>query len=61
MLVLSRRIGEWTRIGTNIRVLIVDYDRGRVRLGIEAPREVPIYREELLPAHLATQQQQPKH
>jgi carbon storage regulator len=27
----------------------VDIDRGKIRLGIEAPRDVPIYRQELLP------------
>jgi carbon storage regulator len=33
----------------------VDIDRGKIRLGIEAPRDVPIYRQELLPLN---QQQQ---
>ena len=28
---------------------MVDIDRGKIRLGIEAPRDVPIYRQELLP------------
>jgi sRNA-binding carbon storage regulator CsrA len=27
----------------------VDIDRGKIRLGIEAPRDVPIYRQELMP------------
>jgi carbon storage regulator len=30
---------------------VVDIDRGKIRLGIEAPRDVPIYRQELLPLH----------
>lgn len=50
MLVLSRKLGEKIYIGDNICVTVVDIDRGRVRLGIEAPRDVPIYRQELLPA-----------
>ncbi len=49
MLVLSRKLGEKIHIGDNIVIVVVDIDRGKVRLGIEAPREVPIYREELLP------------
>jgi carbon storage regulator len=55
MLVLSRKLGEKIYIGDNICITVVDIDRGKVRLGIEAPRDVPIYRQELLPI---TQQQQ---
>jgi carbon storage regulator len=49
MLVLSRKLGEKIYIGDNICITVVDIDRGKIRLGIEAPREVPIYRQELLP------------
>lgn len=49
MLVLSRKLGEKIFIGENICITVVDIDRGKIRLGIEAPRDVPIYREELLP------------
>ena len=55
MLVLSRKLGEKIYIGENICITVVDIDRGKIRLGIEAPRDVPIYRQELLPLH---QQQQ---
>jgi carbon storage regulator len=48
MLVLSRKLGEKIHIGDNICITIVDIDRGKIRLGIEAPREVPIFRQELL-------------
>jgi carbon storage regulator len=50
MLVLSRKLGEKIRIGEDIIVTVVDIDRGKIRLGIEAPEEVPILRQELLPA-----------
>jgi carbon storage regulator len=50
MLVLSRKLGEKICIGDNICITIVDIDRGKVRLGIEAPRSVPVYRQELLAA-----------
>ena len=49
MLVLSRKLGEKIFIGDNICITVVDIDRGKIRLGIEAPRDVPIYRQELLP------------
>ena len=49
MLVLSRKLGEVISIGDDITITVVDIDRGKIRLGIEAPRNVPIWREELLP------------
>jgi carbon storage regulator len=49
MLVLSRKLGEKIYIGDNICITVVDIDSGKIRLGIEAPRDVPIYRQELLP------------
>jgi carbon storage regulator len=48
MLVLSRKLGEKIYIGDNICITVVDIDRGKIRLGIEAPRDVKIFREELL-------------
>lgn len=59
MLVLSRKLGEKIYIGENICITVVDIDRGKIRLGIEAPRDVPIYRQELLP--LNNQQQAQAH
>jgi carbon storage regulator len=49
MLVLSRKLGEKIYIADNIVITVVDIQGGKVRLGIEAPRDVPIYRQELLP------------
>ena len=49
MLVITRKVDEAIVIGANIRVVVVDIDGGRVRLGIQAPRDTPIWREELLP------------
>ena len=48
MLVLSRKLGEKICIGDNIFITVVDVERGKIRLGIEAPRDVPIFRQELL-------------
>ena len=47
MLVLSRRVGQKIRIGTSIVVTLLKVDRNRARIGIEAPADVPVYRQEL--------------
>ena len=47
MLVLSRKVGERIWIGENISVTVVRITGGGVRLGIEAPSELPVVREEL--------------
>ncbi len=47
MLVLSRKAGERIVIGGNIVITVVDMGHGRVRLGIDAPSDVRILREEL--------------
>jgi carbon storage regulator len=47
MLVLSRKLGESLVIADSIIVTITQIDRGRVRLGIKAPPNVPIVRQEL--------------
>ena len=44
MLVLSRKRSEKIHIGKDIVITVIDLDRGKVRLGIECPREVPIFR-----------------
>ncbi len=49
MLVLSRKLGEKIVIGDNIVITVVKIDRNQIRIGIEAPHEVPVYREEISP------------
>jgi len=50
MLVLSRRKDETIVIGDDVRISIVDVHGGTVRLGITAPRDIPVYREEVYDA-----------
>ncbi len=48
MLVLSRKQLEGIQIGSDIRIKIVKVDRNQVRIGIEAPPDVLIVRDELI-------------
>lgn len=50
MLVLTRKRGQQIVIGGDITVTVLQSTNGRVRLGISAPPEVSILREELLPS-----------
>ena len=50
MLVLSRKKYESIVIGDNIVLKVMDIRDGKVRLGIEAPREIPVHREEVATA-----------
>lgn len=47
MLVLTRRIGEGIMIGDDIEVKVLDVSGEKVRVGIDAPREVGVYRTEV--------------
>ncbi len=49
MLVLSRKLGEKIVIGDNVVLTIVKIDRNQIRIGIEAPQDIPVYREEIAP------------
>jgi carbon storage regulator len=47
MLVLNRRKGETVIIGDNIRITIVDVQGDNIKIGIDAPRNINILREEI--------------
>ena len=47
MLVLSRKRGETIVIGDGITVTVLATDGGRVKLGVVAPAEMPVHREEV--------------
>jgi carbon storage regulator len=47
MLVVSRKRAESIMIGDDIEVSILSISREKVRLGIRAPREIPVFREEI--------------
>ena len=47
MLIITRRPGERLFLGDDIRVEVIAVAGNNVRLGVAAPREIPVYREEL--------------
>ena len=47
MLVLSRLPGETIHVGTNITFTVLEVQGRRVRLGISAPSQIPVWRDEL--------------
>jgi carbon storage regulator len=48
MLVMRRRVGEGLLIGQGIEIEILEQGGGQVKLGIKAPRSIPIVRREIL-------------
>ncbi len=59
MLVLSRKLNESIFVGDNIKITVVEIGPGKVRLGIEAPKDVPVHREEVYESIKAGQNVQP--
>jgi len=53
MLILTRKVDEVITIDENIRIKVLSIKGGQVRLGIEAPRDVTVNREEILEQPLA--------
>ena len=47
MLTLTRKVGQKIRIGDEIEIVVREIRGRQVRLGISAPAELPVYREEL--------------
>lgn len=47
MLILTRRVGEGLKIGDEVEVTILGIKGNQVRIGILAPKEVPVHREEI--------------
>ncbi len=47
MLILTRRIGETLVINNHIKVTVLGVKGNQVRIGVEAPKDVPVHREEI--------------
>lgn len=57
MLILTRRIGETVMIGDEVSITVLGVKGNQVRLGVNAPREVAVHREEIY-SRIKNEQQQ---
>ena len=47
MLILTRRVGETIMVGDDVRVTVLDVKGNQVRIGVTAPKDVTVHREEI--------------
>jgi carbon storage regulator len=47
MLILTRRSGEKIMIGNDIKITVMDFIKNQIRIGIDAPKNISIHREEV--------------
>jgi carbon storage regulator len=47
MLILARKVGDKIMIGDNVSVVVLGVTGSQVKIGIDAPKEVPVHREEI--------------
>lgn len=47
MLILTRKLGESIIIGENVQLSVVEINKNNIKIGINAPKDVTIYREEV--------------
>ena len=58
MLTLTRKVGETIRIGRGIEITVAEIRKNQVRIQILAPREIPVYREEVYQRRLVEERSQ---
>jgi carbon storage regulator len=61
MLILTRRVGETVMIGNDVTVTILGVKGNQVRVGINAPKDVAVHREEIYERIKREQQGQPRN
>ena len=47
MLILTRRVGETITVGNDVRITVILVKGDKVRVGVDAPKDVDVYREEV--------------
>lgn len=60
MLILTRRVGESVHIGDQVKVKVLTVRGNQVRLGIDAPREIKVNRDEVLNPQVKEQRKAPR-
>ena len=60
MLVFTRKVGESLVISDNIQVTVLSVNRDQIRIGISAPREIPVHRKEVYDAIVSQNQRASK-
>ena len=60
MLILTRRVGEKVMVGDDVKLIILGVKGNQVRVGIEAPKNIAVHREEIYERIKREQQSQPE-
>jgi len=47
MLILTRRINETLMVGDDVKVTVLGINGNQVRIGVQAPRHIPVHRQEI--------------
>ena len=61
MLILTRRVGETLMVGDDVTVTVLGVKGNQVRIGVNAPKEVAVHREEIYQRIQKAKDQEPNH
>ncbi|HEP8610619.1 TPA: carbon storage regulator CsrA [Pseudomonas aeruginosa] len=61
MLILTRRVGETLMVGDDVTVMVLGVKGNQVRIGVNAPKEVAVHREEIYQRIQKEKDQEPNH